>query len=220
MSPATAFTILGAILVAAGILGGGFEVQQIKVPTIKLPTRIIASIGGVFCLLIGLGLFEASTEPEGGGQSRLEASAEPPDTDGWVRSTLKAAVLKSSTAQADFLRSGDASLIADIFEGRAKDSVVADFAEYKKSGLYMDSDLLDQDFTDVSFSPDRNRAEVRVTETWRTAIRDSENNKCVQQSDPKPVPQSLTLQRQKETWVVTDMEFYGVKSAFHACTAE
>jgi hypothetical protein len=46
--------ILGGLLIVTGILGGGFEVKELKIPTVRWPTRLIAIVGGVF--FIGLAL--------------------------------------------------------------------------------------------------------------------------------------------------------------------
>ena len=47
--------IFGAILLAVAILGGGFEVKEIKVSKVTMPGRVSAGIVGLF--FIGLGLF-------------------------------------------------------------------------------------------------------------------------------------------------------------------
>jgi hypothetical protein len=54
--------IFGCILVLIGIIGGGMEIKELKVPTISWPTRIIAIIGGV--VFIGFGVELPSSRQE------------------------------------------------------------------------------------------------------------------------------------------------------------
>ena len=45
--------LFGAILVAVAILGGGFEVKEIKVPQVRGAARAVAAAAGLLFLLIG-----------------------------------------------------------------------------------------------------------------------------------------------------------------------
>lgn len=45
--------IFGGILLLIGILGGGFEVRELKVPKVGWVPRLMATIGGVFFVLWG-----------------------------------------------------------------------------------------------------------------------------------------------------------------------
>ena len=56
--------IFGAILLAVGILGGGFEVKEIKVSNVSIGVRIVAGIVGL--VFVGFGFWQqpsAVTEP-------------------------------------------------------------------------------------------------------------------------------------------------------------
>src|SRR5689334_23331138 len=59
----------GAILLLIGIVGGGFEIKEFKVPKVGPAPRIISAIGGIFFVFLAMGL-EASdaatkrSEPE------------------------------------------------------------------------------------------------------------------------------------------------------------
>jgi PAN domain len=55
--------IFGAILLAVAILGGGFEVKEIKVSKVTMAGRVSAGIVGLF--FIGLGLFWPEVGPDG-----------------------------------------------------------------------------------------------------------------------------------------------------------
>lgn len=47
---------LGAILLLIGILGGGFEIKEFKVPKVGPAPRVISAVGGIFFVLLGMGL--------------------------------------------------------------------------------------------------------------------------------------------------------------------
>jgi len=77
--------IFGAILLAVAILGGGFEVKEIKVSNVTIGVRIIAGVVGLF--FIGLGfwpqpsaLTESVSVPEGSGMgpTRVVVPRPPP----------------------------------------------------------------------------------------------------------------------------------------------
>jgi hypothetical protein len=51
--------IFGALLLAVAILGGGFEVKEIKISNVSLGVRIISGLVGI--LFVGLGYWQPST---------------------------------------------------------------------------------------------------------------------------------------------------------------
>ena len=53
MTPQAMSFIFGAILLAVAILGGGFEVKEIKVSNVSVGVRIIAGIVGLFFIVLG-----------------------------------------------------------------------------------------------------------------------------------------------------------------------
>lgn len=53
MTLATMSFILGAILLLAGIVGGGIEVKELKIPTISGTTRIGATVAGLGFVILG-----------------------------------------------------------------------------------------------------------------------------------------------------------------------
>jgi len=63
MTSQTMSFIFGAILVAIGILGGGFEVKELKVPHVTLGVRIIAGIAGLIFVGLGFGFWSPSLQP-------------------------------------------------------------------------------------------------------------------------------------------------------------
>lgn len=50
MNPQTIFTILGAILLLVGVIGG-FELKELKIPKVKWPFRVISFLLGIILLL-------------------------------------------------------------------------------------------------------------------------------------------------------------------------
>jgi hypothetical protein len=46
--------VLGALLLLTGILGGGFEVRELKIPQIKGGARMLASVAGLGLIVMGL----------------------------------------------------------------------------------------------------------------------------------------------------------------------
>ena len=64
--------IFGAILLAVAILGGGFEVKEIKISNVSVGVRIIAGIVGLFFIVLGfwqqpIALTEFGSAPGGSG---------------------------------------------------------------------------------------------------------------------------------------------------------
>jgi hypothetical protein len=47
---------LGALLLLAGVLGGGFEIRELKIPQIGRIARTAASLLGLVCILFAIGL--------------------------------------------------------------------------------------------------------------------------------------------------------------------
>jgi hypothetical protein len=61
--------IFGAILLAVAILGGGFEIKEIKVSNVTVSVRIIAGIVGLF--FIGVGFWPPSGWPDRISEARM-----------------------------------------------------------------------------------------------------------------------------------------------------
>src|SRR5438552_3869361 len=58
MNAQLALLIFAGILLLISILGGGFEVQHLKVPKVETVPRMLSGVGGV--LFLGLGLYVGS----------------------------------------------------------------------------------------------------------------------------------------------------------------
>ncbi len=58
----TTVFLFGAILFLIGILGGGFEIKELKIPKVDRTPRILAIIAGLFFIILGIGLAGTSTQ--------------------------------------------------------------------------------------------------------------------------------------------------------------
>lgn len=52
------FILFGCLLLFIGIIGGGLEIKEIKVPQVSWPTRLAAIVAGFVFVLFGIGLTE------------------------------------------------------------------------------------------------------------------------------------------------------------------
>ena len=55
--------LLGGLLVLSGIIGGGFEIKEIKIPKIGTISRILASIAGIVLIFVGVGMRDQASQP-------------------------------------------------------------------------------------------------------------------------------------------------------------
>ena len=83
MTPQSMSFIFGAILLAVAILGGGFEVKEIKVSNVSVGVRIVAGIVGLFFIVLGfwqqpIALTESGSAPGGSGMGPPLVVPRPP----------------------------------------------------------------------------------------------------------------------------------------------
>src|SRR5260370_14892253 len=64
MTPQIISFVFGAFLIFIGLLGGGFEVRELKIPKVGLGVRILAIVGGLFFMTLGIGIQSNGTTPE------------------------------------------------------------------------------------------------------------------------------------------------------------
>ena len=98
--------IFGAILLAVGILGGGFEIKEIKVSNVSIGVRIVAGIVGL--VFIGFGFWqqlsaviEPVSDPQAHPHPRLRYGA----TSGCLRTSAKAGGSPGGGADTLYFRS-------------------------------------------------------------------------------------------------------------------
>ncbi|RZB28978.1 MAG: hypothetical protein AEth_01582 [Candidatus Argoarchaeum ethanivorans] len=61
--------IFGGFLLLIGILGGGFEVKELKIPKVGPGARIVSIIAGLIFILLAFGLTETSPLPQSDGSN-------------------------------------------------------------------------------------------------------------------------------------------------------
>jgi hypothetical protein len=54
----------GGLLILIGILGGGLEVRKLKIPKVGPGARILAAVGGLSFITLGIGIQSRGTTPE------------------------------------------------------------------------------------------------------------------------------------------------------------
>ena len=54
MTTHVALLLFGAVLLLIAIVGGGFEIQNLKIPKVQILPRILAAIGGILFMLLGM----------------------------------------------------------------------------------------------------------------------------------------------------------------------
>ena len=56
--------VFGVMLILIGILSGGFEVRELKIPKVGPGVRILAAVGGLAFITLGIGIQCRDTTPE------------------------------------------------------------------------------------------------------------------------------------------------------------
>lgn len=74
MTPELLLFIFGALLILIGILGGGFDVKELKIPKVGAGVRICAILGGLFFIALGIGIQASGSTP---GSSNSSGSPSP-----------------------------------------------------------------------------------------------------------------------------------------------
>jgi hypothetical protein len=227
------FVVLGGILILTGVIGGGFEVRELKIPPVKWPTRIVAFLAGFTFIFMGVGtnltpdgsretsvlhakeqgVLHAKEQAESGGGHQSAT----PENDAWLRNSLEAAVLKASDAQIRADEENDSRYLEGVVVGEAHKKMAMEVQSLVKEEVYAVSRLEDQSFQSFSVDPTGQRAEVRLTETWTTALYSTRSGACKSVVAPHRVPQSVSLERHGDRWVVSDYTTYGKSPAPTAC---
>lgn len=77
MTLATMSFILGAILLLAGIVGGGIEVKELRIPNISGTTRIVATLAGLGFVILGFITPTPTPAPQNGDHKRPKGHMSP-----------------------------------------------------------------------------------------------------------------------------------------------
>lgn len=77
MNPDLLLFAVGSLLLVTGLLGGGFELRELKIPRVGRIARVLATAAGGACILLGFGLSTALPDPAADGDPKPVASVGP-----------------------------------------------------------------------------------------------------------------------------------------------
>ena len=69
LTPEILSFLFGALLVLIGVVGGGFEIIQLKIPKVGLGVRIFATVVGLFFLFLGFASSDSAPLSDGAAQN-------------------------------------------------------------------------------------------------------------------------------------------------------
>src|SRR4051812_42471628 len=113
-----ALIIAGATLLLVGILGGGFELKELKVPTVSKLVRCTSLVAGLLLTLMGIGLHESgsgSGSHESGSTAALVDPPPQPPAPIDPRSDIIAAIRYADDIEAQARAVLDTSILAKAF---------------------------------------------------------------------------------------------------------
>jgi len=202
---------LGALLLLVGILGGGFELKEIKVPPVGKALRLIAAAVGLFFILLGVGLNTNTSDPVAPTHKPLsDVSASTPaptpsptpDVVELHKPSLISAIRQADDAEIKAMRTLDTSPLYSFYTGEALRTELGNIQSLKENDLFAVATLEDQDFQDFKIDQDGSTAKVRVVETWRTVYYQASTGKCINQLPSHKSPQTIHLKRSEKGWIV------------------
>jgi hypothetical protein len=91
MSPDLLLFAVGGLLLVTGLLGGGFELRELKIPKVGRVARVLATGAGGVCILLGLGLSAGLAPPPQPGPGAPPGATQTVDaqTDGPIRFVVR-----------------------------------------------------------------------------------------------------------------------------------
>ena len=105
MDRETLLIILGGLLLAVGILGGGFSIKELQVPTVGMGPRVIAFVIGAALIGVGANLREIGT-PENP-KSEVAPVAPPPEASSPKPQTPMNLAINGNATQSSTASGGD-----------------------------------------------------------------------------------------------------------------
>jgi hypothetical protein len=63
MSIQVVMMIIGAVLLLIAIVGGGFELKELKIPRVTMAPRLLAGIAGIVFICLGIGIASVEKNP-------------------------------------------------------------------------------------------------------------------------------------------------------------
>jgi hypothetical protein len=132
----------------------------------------------------------------------VSPSAPPTEQAPVDEATLKSAIRLADDAEAEALRTLDPAPLSQAYTGEALRAELKKVDDLKAKGLYIQAHLDNQEIQSVQVSPDNTKAEVKIVETWTTAFYSSANKQLVQSNTGQPEPQTISLVRGADGWLV------------------
>ena len=201
---------LGGLMLLVAFIGGGFELKEVRIPSVGWKPRSAAAIVGI--LFVSLGIIAHPFQGEAqtvnpaphnspGAQippgASLKDNADPVEAN---KQSLISAIRLADDVEARALYNLDASLLNDAYIGEALRREQTIIKALKSDGLYEDAKLEEQVFKSFKVSPDGKKAEVEVVETWSSVDYRIGTQKCVQQTLSSEIPQTVFLVRGRKRY--------------------
>jgi hypothetical protein len=182
-----ALFIAGAALLLVGIIGGGFEIHEMKMPRVSNPMRTCAFITGVALTSMGFSVH------------RAPGNSEPPRV---TPEELLAAIRTADNVQIRARQSLDTTILSSAYTGEALRTQIEGVKSLIDQGLYGYEQLDNQELRSVQVKG--SEADVELTETWSAVYYRSQDDQCVSQTRGEQVPQTIRLQYSKNGWMVSN----------------
>ncbi len=120
---------------------------------------------------------------------------------------------KAIELQIKAYRNGDASVAAPILAGDLLNTLEQDIASLNQQGLVQVSEIdYYQSYIDDIRIINKTKLEVDSCETWTTNTYQSSDGSLVQSTQPRLLPQTVTIQKVNNNWFITDVSFFDAPS--------
>src|SRR5262245_48427779 len=80
MRPELLLFAVGGLLLVTGLVGGGFEMRELKVPQVGRIARVLATGAGIVCIMLGLGVSTLTTPTDAGANGGDMVRGDDPQT--------------------------------------------------------------------------------------------------------------------------------------------
>lgn len=218
----TLFFLFGALLVLIGLIGGGFEIKELKIPKVGVFARILASSVGLISILLGMGLdsspdivpLEPVTLSSGvtiPSPDLIDQTIFVEDTDltDEQRHYVEAFILFADNLEIEAYWYGDASYLTQAYAGDALHRIQSDIDDLNQQGLVAVSELHADlsNIVDVRFIEDTILS-IDACEYWETTLYDRESGVLVEDYPLTLTPQTITIERIDDNAYITSIAFY------------
>ena len=181
-----ALLIAGAALLLVGIIGGGFEIHEMKMPRVSTPMRSCAFVTGVALTSMGV-------------SGRRPPSS--PQTPSVTTEELVAAIRTADNVAIRARQRLDTTILSSAYTGEALRTQIEGVKSLVDQGLYSYEQLDNQQVRSVQVKG--SEADVELTETWSAVYYRSQDDQCVSQTRSQQVPQTVRLRHSKDGWLIS-----------------